>query len=142
MKRMRRHYSRCPGFSNYKYYYSYYYYYSCNPSSSRNSINTILYPVCYRYRYLQYHQSATNYQPAMDPPSQHVQQQWTDKLVGKKIVDSPSDHPEHFCKQDLPQGVQAHRVIAPGTMVTKDFRPSRMNVHVDDDGTCTHINFG
>ncbi|KAF3291067.1 hypothetical protein TWF970_000315 [Orbilia oligospora] len=78
----------------------------------------------------------------MDPPSAHVQQQWKDKLIGKKIVDSPSDHPEHFCSQDLPQGPQAHRVIPPGSMVTKDFRPSRMNVHVDDEGNCTHINFG
>ncbi|KAK6356462.1 hypothetical protein TWF718_000821 [Orbilia javanica] len=78
----------------------------------------------------------------MGPPSEEVQKQWRDKLVGKKIVDSPSDHPEHFSTQDLPQGPQAHRVIAPGNMYTQDFRPERMNVHVDDDGFCTHIRFG
>ncbi|KAK6495363.1 hypothetical protein TWF481_003387 [Arthrobotrys musiformis] len=84
------------------------------------------------------HKSSTT----MDSPPDEVKQQWKDKLVGKKIVDSPSSHPDHFCKQDLPQGTQAHRVIAPGMMVTRDFLPSRMNVHVDDEGTCTHIRFG
>ncbi|KAK6515542.1 hypothetical protein TWF506_007873 [Arthrobotrys conoides] len=129
----------CPGF--YKYRYS-----SSNRPLRRNINIHQLYPIYYypslRPSKHHYHQSATNYRPAMDPPSEHVQQEWKDKLVGKKIVESPSDHPEHFCTQDLPQGPQAHRVIPPGSMVTKDFRPSRMNVHVDGEGNCTHINFG
>ncbi|KAK6335520.1 hypothetical protein TWF696_002293 [Orbilia brochopaga] len=78
----------------------------------------------------------------MDPPSDDVQQQWKDKLVGKKIVEEQSDHPEHFSKRDLPQGPQAHRVIPPGTMVTKDFQPNRLNVHVNDEGRCTHLVWG
>ncbi|KAK6544343.1 hypothetical protein TWF694_001043 [Orbilia ellipsospora] len=78
----------------------------------------------------------------MSEPSQEFKQQWESKLVGKKIVDNPSEHPEHFCKSDLPQGPQSHRVIPRGAMVTRDFHPGRLNVHVDEEGTCTHINFG
>lgn len=44
-----------------------------------------------------------------------------------------------FCKRDLPQTC---RVIKPGQMVTKDFNPERLNVHVDDEGTVSHVNHG
>ncbi|KAK6363707.1 hypothetical protein TWF730_001127 [Orbilia blumenaviensis] len=111
-----------------------------NGASRYNSIN---------HRY-QFHKLNPNHRSfisistthKMDTLSSEVKQQWSDKLVGKKIVDEPSEHPDHFCKQDLPQGVQSHRVIPPGTMVTKDFRPDRMNVHVDDEGVCTRVHFG
>ncbi|EWC48431.1 hypothetical protein DRE_02200 [Drechslerella stenobrocha 248] len=75
----------------------------------------------------------------LDPPSDTFKQKWTTDLVGKKIVDQRSDDPEHFCKQDLPE---QNRVIAPGTLVTRDFRPQRMNVHLDDEDRCSHITFG
>jgi hypothetical protein len=35
-----------------------------------------------------------------------------------------------------------HRVIAPGTMVTRDFVEDRLNVHVDEKGVCTHCTHG
>lgn len=44
-----------------------------------------------------------------------------------------------FCKRELPQ---ESRVIKPGMMVTKDFNPNRLNVHVDDDGTVSHVYHG
>ncbi|KAJ6259048.1 hypothetical protein Dda_5944 [Drechslerella dactyloides] len=80
----------------------------------------------------------------MDPnaPAEHVKEEWKSKLVGKKIVDDHSNDEGVFCKRDLPQGTQAHRVIPPGAMVTKDYQASRLNVHVDDDARCTHITFG
>ncbi|KXJ91912.1 hypothetical protein Micbo1qcDRAFT_203954 [Microdochium bolleyi] len=56
---------------------------------------------------------------------------WTTKLVGKTLSDD--GHSEtNFCKKDLPQN---HRVIGPNSMVTMDFRPDRLNVHVKEDGT-------
>lgn len=44
-----------------------------------------------------------------------------------------------FCKRDLPDQC---RLVRPGTMVTKDFRPERLNVHVDDNGTVSHVYHG
>ena len=65
-------------------------------------------------------------------------QEWVNKLVGKKLSDD--DHTETtFCKRDLPEQC---RVIQPGQMVTKDFRPERLNVHVKEDGTVSHVEHG
>ncbi|KAL2018499.1 hypothetical protein VTK56DRAFT_784 [Thermocarpiscus australiensis] len=65
-------------------------------------------------------------------------QEWTNKLVGKTLCDGPSSETT-FCKAELPQ--QA-RVIEPGMMVTKDFNPDRLNVHVKEDGTVSHVTHG
>lgn len=65
-------------------------------------------------------------------------QEWTNKLVGKTISEQPSSE-TCFCKKDLPE---QHRVIQPGMMVTKDFNPDRLNVHVKDDGTVSHVTQG
>lgn len=46
---------------------------------------------------------------------------------------------QSFAKRELPE---LHRVIPPGAMVTKDFRPDRLNVHVKDDGTVSHVTHG
>lgn len=84
---------------------------------------------------------------------------WMNKLVGKTVTDddhsetvcSPSFPTAHilrpeadpkrqnFCKKDLPE---KSRVITPGTMVTRDFRPDRLNVHLKDDGTVSHVQHG
>lgn len=89
------------------------------------------------------------------------------KLVGKKIGEAPDAtvcfkipvemgrelmRRQTFAKADLPKET---RVIQPGQMVTKDFNPDRwvfhalhwevdadiyrLNVHVDDQGTVTHV---
>lgn len=60
--------------------------------------------------------------------------QWQNKLVGKKLGDS-SDAVT-FAKADLPKET---RVIEPGSMVTKDFKSERLNVHLGEDGTVTHV---
>jgi len=49
------------------------------------------------------------------------------QFVGTKVADMA-----------LPDELMV-RVIEPGMAVTKDYRPSRMNVHVDDEGTITQI---
>lgn len=46
---------------------------------------------------------------------------------------------QSFAKRDLPE---SHRVIPPGAIVTKDYRPDRLNVHVRDDGTVSHVTHG
>ncbi|GAW26005.1 putative pua RNA binding domain-containing protein [Rosellinia necatrix] len=65
-------------------------------------------------------------------------QDWTNKLVGKTVSDS-SHSETNFCKKDLPQQC---RVIHPGMLVTKDFRPERLNVHVREDGIVSHVQHG
>ncbi|KAK1995558.1 hypothetical protein LX36DRAFT_751028 [Colletotrichum falcatum] len=65
-------------------------------------------------------------------------EEWTNKLVGKKLHDEVSDEMT-FCKRDLPKQT---RVIEPGMMVTKDFVPDRLNVHVKEDGTVSHVQHG
>ncbi|CZR61923.1 uncharacterized protein PAC_11820 [Phialocephala subalpina] len=62
-------------------------------------------------------------------------EEWMNKLVGKKLTDGASDSTS-FAKQDLPKET---RVIEPGMMVTKDFKPDRLNVHLKEDGTVSHV---
>ncbi|KAG0649814.1 hypothetical protein D0Z07_3827 [Hyphodiscus hymeniophilus] len=62
-------------------------------------------------------------------------EEWTNKLVGKTLGEGSSNE-VNFAKADLPKET---RVIQPGQMVTKDFNPDRLNVHVDDKGTVTHV---
>ncbi|KAI1109574.1 hypothetical protein F5Y14DRAFT_432130 [Nemania sp. NC0429] len=70
--------------------------------------------------------------------SKDLTQEWMNKLLGK-IVSDNSHSETNFCKKDLPQ---RHRVIQPGMMVTKDFVPDRLNVHVKEDGTVSHVAHG
>ncbi|KXX74839.1 Subtilisin inhibitor CLSI-I [Madurella mycetomatis] len=65
-------------------------------------------------------------------------QEWMNKLAGKTLTDEPSSETS-FCRKDLPQET---RVIEPGMMVTKDFKPERLNVHVKEDGTVSHVSQG
>ncbi|KAK2067633.1 hypothetical protein P8C59_001355 [Phyllachora maydis] len=63
---------------------------------------------------------------------------WTNKLVGKKLGDEPSNETT-FAKTDLPKET---RVVEPGMMVTKDHNPERLNVHLKEDGTVSHVSHG
>jgi hypothetical protein len=65
-------------------------------------------------------------------------QEWLTKLAGKKLTEGPSTETT-FCKTELPEQT---RVIEPGTMVTRDYRPERLNVQVTDDGTVEHVYHG
>lgn len=47
-----------------------------------------------------------------------------------------ADQLQVFCKRDLPEET---RIIEPGMMVTKDFKENRLNVHLKDDGTVSHV---
>ncbi|KAL1857113.1 hypothetical protein VTK73DRAFT_8103 [Phialemonium thermophilum] len=64
-------------------------------------------------------------------------EEWRNKLVGKSLSDKSTE--TTFCKTELPQ---ATRVIEPGQMVTKDFNPDRLNVHLKEDGTVSHVSHG
>ncbi|PGH30472.1 hypothetical protein GX50_06763 [[Emmonsia] crescens] len=63
---------------------------------------------------------------------------WAAKLLGKKLTESTSDTMS-FAKKDLPA---AHRVVQPGMAMTMDYRPDRLNVHVNEDGTVTNVKYG
>ncbi|KAK2608499.1 hypothetical protein QQS21_002961 [Conoideocrella luteorostrata] len=76
--------------------------------------------------------------PGVTTNSSNKTEEWQNKLVGKKLHDS--EHNETmFCKKELPEH---HRIIAPGQMVTRDFHENRLNVHVDESGTVTHVQHG
>jgi len=72
--------------------------------------------------------------PGINSNSASKTEQWSNKLVGKKIGDSSDS--VTFAKAELPKET---RVIEPGQMVTKDFNPERLNVHLGPDGTVTHV---
>ncbi|EAA32790.1 hypothetical protein GE21DRAFT_6302 [Neurospora crassa] len=71
-----------------------------------------------------------------DPTVQKTEE-WMNKLCGKTLADHTSE--TTFCKSDLPKQT---RIIEPGSMVTKDFNPDRLNVHVGDDGKVSHVVHG
>ncbi|KAL4868335.1 hypothetical protein BDV12DRAFT_169808 [Aspergillus spectabilis] len=62
---------------------------------------------------------------------------WLNKLVGKKIGDS-SDATS-FAKKDLPE---SHRILKPGSSMTMDHRPDRLNIHVDENDNVRDVNYG
>ncbi|KAK3368862.1 putative PUA RNA binding domain protein [Lasiosphaeria ovina] len=63
-------------------------------------------------------------------------EEWTNKLVGKTLAEDGSSDETTFLKSDLPEQT---RIIEPGSMVTKDYNPDRLNVHLKDDGTVSHV---
>ncbi|CAJ2513233.1 Uu.00g013520.m01.CDS01 [Anthostomella pinea] len=76
--------------------------------------------------------------PGVTSSSGDKTEEWRNKLVGKTVSDD-SHSETNFCKKELPEQC---RVIKPGMMVTKDFQPDRLNVHVKDDGTVSHVQHG
>ncbi|UPL03860.1 hypothetical protein LCI18_014794 [Fusarium solani-melongenae] len=73
--------------------------------------------------------------PGINSTSGDNADEWQNKLVGKKLSESESNETV-FCKRDLPEET---RIIEPGMMVTKDFKENRLNVHLKDDGTVSHV---
>ncbi|KAI9222267.1 hypothetical protein BC828DRAFT_378820 [Blastocladiella britannica] len=68
--------------------------------------------------------------------------EWKDRLMGKTLVDGPVAEAEStstFSRTELPQGT---RVVKPGTMMTMDFKPERLNVHVDAASKVTNVRNG
>ncbi|KAF4422190.1 pua rna binding domain-containing [Fusarium acutatum] len=74
--------------------------------------------------------------PGINSTSGDKAEEWQNKLVGKKLSDEESSTETVFAKRDLPQET---RIIEPGMMVTKDFKEDRLNVHLKDDGTVSHV---
>jgi len=95
--------------------------------------------------------------PGVNSTSGDKAEEWQNKLVGKKLSDeetstetvcchetyssylykhAANDNEQVFAKRDLPQET---RIIEPGMMVTKDFKEDRLNVHLKDDGTVSHV---
>ncbi|KAL2872109.1 uncharacterized protein BJX67DRAFT_341531 [Aspergillus lucknowensis] len=64
--------------------------------------------------------------------------EWLNKLVGKKISESSSDATS-FAKRDLPE---SHRILRPGDFKTMDFKPERLNIHVDENDNVRDVNYG
>ncbi|KAH8765380.1 hypothetical protein F5883DRAFT_556853 [Diaporthe sp. PMI_573] len=77
--------------------------------------------------------------PGVTSQPDNKTEEWSNKLVGKKITEDETSNEVNFAKRELPEG---HRVIPPGAMVTKDWRPDRLNVHVTEEGTVTHVTHG
>ncbi|KAL3473799.1 hypothetical protein BJX99DRAFT_233063 [Aspergillus californicus] len=65
-------------------------------------------------------------------------EEWLIKLAGKKISETSSDDTS-FAKKDLPE---SHRILKPGDGVTMDYKPERMNIHVDENNTVHDVRFG
>lgn len=87
-------------------------------------------------------------------------EQWSNKLVGKKLSDDTSNETvsadlvllagvllhvcvltcsQLFCKKDLPEEC---RILQPGAMATRDLKPDRLNVHLMEDGSVSHVTHG
>ncbi|SAM00134.1 hypothetical protein [Absidia glauca] len=68
---------------------------------------------------------------------------WRDKLVGKTIVgdEAVTSLPAgSFVRtKDLPK---LHRVLGSNSMMTMDYRPDRLNIHIDDDKKVKGVNYG
>jgi hypothetical protein len=74
--------------------------------------------------------------PGINSTSGDKAEEWQNKLIGKKLSDDDASTETVFAKRDLPQET---RIIEPGMMVTKDFKEDRLNVHLKDDGTVSHV---
>ncbi|PTB67662.1 hypothetical protein BBK36DRAFT_1116043 [Trichoderma citrinoviride] len=72
--------------------------------------------------------------PGIMTNSDDKTQEWANKLVGKTYSENESNE-----TRDLPE---VHRIIKPGSIVTKDFRPERLNIHLKEDGTVSHVQHG
>lgn len=64
-------------------------------------------------------------------------QEWMSKLAGKKLGEEHNE--TTFATTDLPK---EHRVLKPDSMKTMDFKPDRMNVHVDEEGVVKNVTHG
>ncbi|KAI9331392.1 hypothetical protein BD770DRAFT_403531 [Pilaira anomala] len=68
---------------------------------------------------------------------------WRDKLFGKVILNDDEQTglaaDEYIRKKDLPQ---PNRILPPNSIMTMDYRPDRLNIHVDHTMRVTSVNQG
>ncbi|OAA54656.1 Proteinase inhibitor I78 [Cordyceps fumosorosea ARSEF 2679] len=76
--------------------------------------------------------------PNQNPGPSTKTEEWQNKLVGKTLNETATNE-TNFCKRDLPEFT---RIIKPGSVITKDLREDRLNVHVEEDGVVTHVYHG
>ncbi|KAI9750856.1 MAG: hypothetical protein M1815_001554 [Lichina confinis] len=74
--------------------------------------------------------------PGVNSVGSDPQMEWATKLLGKKLGDKTDE--TSFAKTELPE---KHRIIEHDSMVSQDHEPDRLNVHVDKDGTISHVDF-
>lgn len=60
-------------------------------------------------------------------------------LIGLKFVDGNSNDPNVITRERLPNNC---RVIPAGNVVTMDWVPDRLNVHLDEDGNVKKVKKG
>jgi len=51
--------------------------------------------------------------------------------MGKQVVDSPTKEENQISLEELPKG---SRILTPDSMYTMDFKPDRLNLHIDETG--------
>ncbi|KAH8555631.1 hypothetical protein BGW37DRAFT_477979 [Umbelopsis sp. PMI_123] len=87
-------------------------------------------------------QRANMKQAAGGVPPHEEAQLWQDKLIGKTLIENDQatdlSDDQTFLVKNLPQ---PFRVVKRDSMVTMDFRPERMNVHIDDNNKVTGVYF-
>ncbi|KAI9248832.1 hypothetical protein BDA99DRAFT_445938 [Phascolomyces articulosus] len=68
---------------------------------------------------------------------------WRDKLVGKKILKDNEEtalSSDQFVREsELPK---LRRVLPPNGVMTMDYRPERLNIHLDHNQKVQSVNFG
>ena len=83
------------------------------------------------------------------PEAKLTAMEWEEKLKGQDVVNDESVRMAHRhirdtaddrtqIKAQLPEG---RRILAPGVGYTRDYNPYRLNIHVDENGVCTHCGF-
>ncbi|CAG8574726.1 6985_t:CDS:2 [Diversispora eburnea] len=72
--------------------------------------------------------------------------EWKSKLVGKILVRSKDistvsevDKDKVVLETDLPE---VKRIVNKGMLVTMDWKPERLNVHLNEDNKITSVNYG
>ncbi|KAL4796427.1 hypothetical protein BDV19DRAFT_360957 [Aspergillus venezuelensis] len=77
--------------------------------------------------------------PGITTNSGNLKEEWMNKLVGKKIEESPGDATTSFAKKDLPE---THRIVKPGEAMTMDHNKDRLNIHLDENDNVRDVNYG
>jgi len=75
--------------------------------------------------------------PLVVPTIGNDSSNWPSKLLGKKLTESVTDSAS-FAKKDLPQ---TYRIVTPGAQITMDYRPDRLTVYVNQDGTVIDVQY-
>ncbi|RUS15978.1 hypothetical protein BC937DRAFT_91734 [Endogone sp. FLAS-F59071] len=80
---------------------------------------------------------------ALEQDNKGTLEYWQKRLIGKTYIGEDEEtalgENQVVLHSQLPEG---HRILAPNTLMTKDFRPLRLNVTMNDGGKITGVHFG